>query len=121
MPKDSLKDFASLRHSLENERERISARIQAINAVFGYEPGPIAKAAKPARVKKPFRAKNALSLKEAVVKVTTGKPLTKEEIFEAVKKLGYKFTTTKPLASINVVLYGRKPKFKNHDGKFTSA
>lgn len=122
MPKDSLKAFAILRSNLLAEREHLGARLQAINAALGAEPAlVVVKAAKPVKVKKATRAKNELSLKEAVVKVTSGKALTKEEIFEAVKKLGYKFTTAKPLASINVVLYGKKPKFKNQDGKFTSA
>lgn len=118
MPKDSLKDFATLRSNLLAERDRLSARLQAINAALGAEPAPVVRAV-PA--KKAVRAKNELSLKEAVLKATTGKALTKEEIFKAVKKLGYKFTTAKPLNSINVVLYGKKPKFKNQNGKFTSA
>ena len=120
MPKDSLKDFATLRHSLETERERISARLQSINAVLGDVPSPIVKTSKLAKAKKDTRAKNELSLKKAIIKVTMDKALAKDEIFEAVKNLGYKFTTKKPLNSINVVLYGKKPKFKNQDGKFTS-
>ena len=121
MPKDSLKNFATLRRSLETERERIRARLQAISAVLSDEPLRASPPAKLAKVKRVVRSRNELSLKEAIVKVTTGKPLAKDEIFEAVKKLGYKFTTTKPLNSINVVLYGKKPKFKNQDGKFTLA
>lgn len=121
MPQDSLKDFAALRKNLLAERDRLSARLQAINAALGEEAAPVAKPAKPRSAKKVARTRNAMSLKEAIIKVTTGKPLTKEEIFEAVKKLGYKFTTAKPLASINVVLYGKKPKFKNADGKFSPA
>ena len=121
MPKDSLKDFATLQKNLLAERDRLNARLQAINAVLGDESAPVVKAAKPAKVKKATRAKNELSLKEAVVKATTGKALTKEEIYEAVKKLGYTFTTSKPINSINVVLYGKKPRFKNKDGKFSAA
>ena len=121
MPKDSLKNFATLRHSLETERERISARLQAINAVLGDEPLPASPPAKPAKMKRVARSRNELSLKEAIVKVTTGKPLAKDGIFEAVKKLGYTFTTAKPLNSINVVLYGRKPKFSKEGGKFSPA
>ena len=41
-------------------------------------------------------------------------------ILAAVKKEGYKFTTDKPFASINVVLY-TKGQFKNTDGKFSPA
>ena len=60
-------------------------------------------------------------MKEAIIEATKAKPLAKEEIFEAVKKLGYQFTTKKPMASINVVLYSKNPKFKNQDGKFSAA
>ncbi len=115
-----MKDFASLRRSLLAERDRLDARLRAINAVLGDEPASAVQAAKPGKVKRSTRAKNDLSLKEAVVKVTTGKALTKEEILESVKKLGYTFTTSKPLNSIKVVLYGKKPKFKNSDGKFSA-
>lgn len=121
MPKNSLKDFAMLQKNLLAERDRIVARLAALNAALGSEPAPAVKVEKRATVKKATRAKNQLSLKEAVMKATTGKALTKQEIFEAVKKLGYKFTTAKPLNSINVVLYGKKPKFKNTGGKFSPA
>ena len=125
MPKDPLKDYAALRQSLETERAKIIARLQAINAALGSAPAPSAAptvaAAKPAKVKRGSRAKNELSLKEAIAKATTGKALTKDEIYEAVKKLGYVFTTKKPLNSINAVLYGKKPKFKNVEGKFSAA
>lgn len=122
MPKDSLKNFTVLRRNLETERERIVARLAAINAALESNGvASVPRALKPEKTKRVARAKNEISLKEAIVKVTTGKALTKEEIHEAVQKLGYKFTTKKPLASISVVLYGKKPKFKNADGKFTAA
>ena len=119
MPKDSLKDFAVLRHSLETERGRITARLQAINAVLGAEG-----AAAPAIVAKPAKAvrtKNELSLKQAIAKVTRGNPLTKDEIYRAVTKLGYHFKTDQPLKSINVTLYGKNPKFRKAGGKFSLA
>jgi hypothetical protein len=40
-------------------------------------------------------------------------------ILVAVEKSGYKFATAKPLNSINVILYGKKPNFNNADGKFS--
>ncbi len=124
MPQDPLKNYAALRQSLETERAKIIARLEALNAALGSTPSapsaPAAPKAVPAaKAKRSPRAKNELSLKDAIVKVATGKALTKEEIFEAVKKLGYQFATKKPLASISVVLYGKKPKFKNEGGKFT--
>ena len=121
MPKDSLKDFAVLRHSLETERERISARLRAINAVLGAEPVPASKPVKVARAKRVGRVQNGMSLKEAIVKVTKGNPLTKDEIYQAVTRLGYRFKTDQPLKSINVTLYGKKPKFRNQYGRFSPA
>lgn len=119
MPKDSLKDFAVLRHSLETERARITARLEAIIAVLGAEGATVpAIADKPAKAVRP---KNELSLKQAIVKVTRGNPLTKEEIYRAVTGLGYHFKTDQPLKSINVTLYGRKPKFRKAGGKFSVA
>ncbi len=65
------------------------------------------------------RARNELSLKEAVLKVIEGKALTKHEILDAVLALGYHFSTDDPLNSLGVILYGKKPKFKNDHGKFS--
>jgi hypothetical protein len=125
MPKDSLRDFTALRRNLETERQRIAARLDEINAALGSTAAPVVAitkgrpATKRAGTKRTGRGGNTLSLKEAVVQATTGHPLTKDEIFQAVKKLGYNFTTQKPRASINVALYGKSPKFKNQDGRFS--
>jgi hypothetical protein len=45
--------------------------------------------------------------------------LTKEEILEGVKNLGYRFSTSNPLNSLGVILYGKKPKFRNDSGRFS--
>lgn len=125
MKNDSLKKFAALRTSLVNEKRKLEQRLAEINAVLGTEsaPAPARAAAKRASSvaapKKP-RTRNPVSLKEVVRQVTSEKPMTKEEIFAAVKKAGYKFTTDKPFASINVVLY-TKGQFKNNGGKFSPA
>ena len=127
MKNDTIKKFAALRTSLVNEKRSLEKRLSEINAVLGSEtaavstPAAVVRAAAPAKAKsKTPRTRNAVSLKEVVKQVTTGKPMTKEEIFAAVKKAGYKFSTTKPFASINVVLY-TKGQFKNVGGKFSPA
>src|SRR5262245_37258612 len=51
------------------------------------------------------RAKNELSLREAIVKAMSKGPLTKPEILEGVHKEGYKFSASNPMNSINVLLY----------------
>ena len=65
---------------------------------------------------------NPMSLREAALKVTAEKPLTKPEIMEAVKKLGYKFNTKKPMDSLGTLLYKKKDGrnlFKNENGRFS--
>lgn len=67
---------------------------------------------------------NPMSLRKAIVQVTTGNPLTKPEIMEAVKKLGYKFETKKPMDSLGTLLYKKKDgrkQFKNDNGRFSPA
>lgn len=125
MKNDTLKQFAALRASLVNEKRSLEERLAEINTVLGSETAvpsaPVAavRPVAPAKAKaKTPRTRNAVSLKEAVRQVTTGKPMTKEEIYAAVKKAGYTFSTTKPIASINVVLY-TKGQFKNVGGKFS--
>ena len=63
-----------------------------------------------------------MSLREAVLKVTAEKPLTKPEIMEAVKKLGYEFNTKKPMDSLGTLLYKKRDGrnlFKNENGRFS--
>ena len=123
MKNDSLKKFAALRTSLVNEKRQLEQRLAEINAVLGSETqaaSPAPRRPSASRAAKPRRSRNAVSLKMLVKKVTAEKPLTKEQILAAVKKEGYKFTTDKPFASINVVLY-TKGQFKNTDGKFSPA
>ena len=116
---DPLKAFVTLRTSLEAERAKLTARLAEVEAALGT----IAKSAgKPTVAHVPRkRAENEMSLKEAVVKALEKKPLTKAEIFAGVEKLGYHFTAKKPINSINTLLYGKKPKFKTEDGKFSLA
>jgi hypothetical protein len=128
---DSLKKFVSLRDALHKEKAELEARLAQINKALGASESlpaaapAVGRAPKAAAKTKAPRAKggrglNAMSLPQAVLKVTAEKPLTKEEILKAVEKLGYKFSTKKPLASLNVVLYSKK-KFKQVDGKFSPA
>lgn len=72
----------------------------------------------------PKNPNNPMSLRKAIIQVTTGNPLTKPEILEAVKKLGYKFNTKKPMDSLGTLLYKKKAgrkQFKNDNGRFSPA
>jgi hypothetical protein len=115
MKRDSLKDFIALRQSLVTEKAALEKRLAEIQNVLD---GGSATAPTAARAKRARRKRNKLSLREAIIKATSRKALTKPEILKAVEKMGYKFETKKPMNSINVVLYGKKPKFENKNGRF---
>ena len=60
-----------------------------------------------------------MPLRDAVIQVTAKTPLTKQEIYEAVQRLGYRFTGKDPLNALGVVLYGKNPRFRNEGGRFS--
>ena len=116
MKVDSVKQFVALRVSLKNEKARLEARLAEINRALGE-----VRSAAPSRNSRlggRERARNAMSLKEAVTRVTRSKPMTRQEILEAIKKVGYKFTAKDPMNSLSVTLY-TKGNFKNRNGKFS--
>ncbi|MEW6302609.1 MAG: hypothetical protein AB1705_04005 [Verrucomicrobiota bacterium] len=119
----NLKKYVALRESLLKEKATLESRLAEVNAALGAEGSARAAAAAPARGRGrggAKRAKNKISLKDAVIQVTSGKPLAKADILEAVRKIGYKFSTSDPMNSLNTVLYTGKV-FKNTDGKFSPA
>ena len=119
--KDAVKQFVALRTALTAEKARLEARLAEINRALG-QGAPASRtiaeqsSARGGRV----RAKNTMSLKEAVTRVTRNKPMTRNEILEAIRKIGYKFTAKDPMNSLNVTLY-TKGNFKNDKGKFSPA
>jgi hypothetical protein len=130
MKKISLKKFVAMRESLLAEKEQLAVRLQEIDAALGavaeVPAAPAAPAVKKAAPKGKGRRgwrrlQNPMSLREAVIKVTSKTPLTKKEIVAAVEKLGYKFASKDPVNRLGVLLYGKNPKFKNDDGKFSPA
>lgn len=117
---DSLKQYLLLQQSLQKEKAALEARLAQINAVLGQAPAKAAAVPPPqsAPAARRPQAKHAMSLREAINKVISVKPLTKQEIFAAVQKAGYKFTNAHPLAYLNATLYA-KGNFKNVNGKFS--
>lgn len=114
----SIEKFVTLRAELLKEKAALEARLARITAALGDSPVQTrAKAAIPARRGGRARVRNKMSLKEAVLQVTRAKPLARQEIITAVKKIGYKFRTKDPLNSLNMVVYSSKA-FKNLGGKF---
>lgn len=116
---DSLKAFVQLREKLQREKSALEARLQRINEALA-EPVAVGAAVAPTGPGR-RRGRNAISLPKAILQVTARKPMTKEEILDAVLALGYRFRTKRPLESIKPILYGRKPKFLRKDGKFSLA
>jgi hypothetical protein len=118
MKTDTLKQFVHLRDALLKEKAQIEARLEEIVQALDLEGGGYPSSGQ-ARGKRPARPKNAMSLREAVIHVTSQQPLTKQEILSAIQKLGYQFTARNPINSLNVVLYGKKPRFRNEEGRFS--
>ena len=123
---DAVQQFTALRAALLRERDAIRQRLQQIDAALAG----VEKTAAPASPKKPKsrsgrrrRVGNAMNIREAIAKVTAARPLSVRDIVEAVRKAGYKFTSTNPVNSVGAYLYGAhgKKHFKRADGKFAPA
>ncbi len=94
-------------------------RKKAVVAVKAKAPAP---ASAPARARRGAgkRAKNPMSLRDAVLAVTKARPLTRQEVLAGVQKLGYVFAAKDPLNSLSTLLYTDKG-IKNTGGKFGPA
>jgi hypothetical protein len=115
MKVDAVKQFVALRAALTSEKARLQVRLAEIERALGAAAPSVKSVPSSSRR---ARARNAMSLKEAVARVTRNKPMTRPEILEAIKKIGYKFTAQDPMNSLNVTLY-TKGNFKNKNGKFS--
>jgi hypothetical protein len=121
MKMDKLKQYVALRDSLLKEKSELESRLAEINRALGSDTGDAAAAPRSTGAGRGGRRlQNPMSLKEAVSRVTASRPLSKPEILEAIKKIGYRFQAKDPTNSLNVVLY-TKGQFKNHGGKFSPA
>ncbi len=120
MKPDRLKKFVALRQALLKERADLQQRLEQLDRALAQD-GAIGSAPSLARPRTQIRrVKNPMSLKTAVIKVTTNKAMGKQEILSAIKKLGYHFAAKDPINSLNTVLYTGKA-FKNQAGKFSPA
>ena len=119
---DNLRRYVDLRNSLTREKAQLQERLEQINQALGETTPPAAArigTTGPARRGRP--AASGLSLREAVLQVTSQRPMTKQEILDAVQSLGYRFSTNNPMNSLGVILYGKNPRFKNEGGRFSPA
>jgi hypothetical protein len=120
-----IKRYLSLRDSLIQEKAKLETRLGEINeALGGSAPSAVSKssatpASAPAMRQGRRGRRGTISLREAVLQSTGKTALTKEEILDRVKALGYRFQTNNPLNSLGVILYGKNPRFKNEGGRFS--
>src|SRR5688500_13330802 len=116
---DKLHKYLASLQELRAEKNELEARLEKINEALAEAPGARARGGRRSAGRRgPGRRRNGLSLRAAVVQVTKGRALTKPEILEAVKKIGYKFATKDPMNSLNAMLYAPANKFRNQNGKF---
>lgn len=117
MKLDSLQQYVSLRRSLVEERKKLQQRLEELDRVLSDETvGPV-QAVRRGRPRKKVR--NSISLRQAVLKLTGEKPLTKQEILEGLKRIGYKTTSKNPMGLLNPLIYGKKSLFVKRGGKFS--
>lgn len=115
MRADPIARFVQLHRQLTSEKKHLEERLARINGALASLDAPRgARSSAPATA----RAKNPMSLKEAILRATSVRALTKPEIYEAVKALGYRFTGKDPMNAINVQLY-TKGQFKRQGRKFS--
>src|SRR5882762_5504111 len=98
---DILREFHALRSALLSEGEAIQKRLQQINAALGgtteLAVAPITKKRGRPPGKRP---ENAMSLRESVLQVLTATPIAKQELLEKVQKIGYRFSSSDPMNSL---------------------
>ena len=131
---DAINQYLEVRNKLLDTREELleklreidrllgsSGDIEAVQAVSskksakkpGRKPGRKASKKASSSAAKGARKQNAMSLKEVISKALTVGALDRKAILEAVKNLGYKFSTNNPLNSLTVSLYTHKGIHKN--------
>jgi len=118
MKKDVLQEYISLQSTLHREREELVARLRQIDEVLGQTFSSSGNSDGTPRARR-GRKGNPLSLRDAVLQVTAKRPMTKEEVYQAVQRIGYRFGGKDPLNSLGVVLYGKNPRFRNEGGRFS--
>jgi hypothetical protein len=126
MKADALTQFIHLHSALLKEKAALEKRLSQIDRALGGMKSdvnsfaPVSNratvlTAPPKRGGSRPRLQNPMSLKQAMIKATQPKPLSKPEILTGVRKLGYQFAGKNPMNSINVQLY-TKGQFKKHSG-----
>ena len=122
MKNDSLANYLKLRSDLLKERAQLERRLEQINEALGGSSEATYTTDEPSSggyTPTNRTRRNKVSLKKLVIQMLSERSMTKEELLKAVVSTGYKFSTKNPLNSMGVILYGKEPKFRNEDGKFS--
>jgi len=101
-----LKQYQELHDSLKKKKSVLIEEIQKIDKVLSTNGGQL------------NSEKCGLTLKEAITEITNKTPKTKKQILSELISLGYHFSTTTPINSINATLY-LKDTFNNKNGYFS--
>ena len=127
--KIDIRRYLVLRDSLITEKSQLENRLREINQALGNSSAaaavrststpPTSPTGKKTTFRRGRRKGGGISLREAVLQATSNNPLTKEQILDRVKSIGYRFSTNNPLNSLGVILYGKSPKFRNESGRFS--
>ncbi|MDB4628282.1 hypothetical protein OAF81_00370 [bacterium] len=103
---DILKQYQELHDSLKKKKSLLIEEIQKIDKALSTNGGQLGS------------EKCSLTLKEAITEITNKTPKTKKQILSELISLGYHFSTTTPINSINATLY-LKDTFNNKNGYFS--
>jgi hypothetical protein len=117
MNKDPLKQYVILRRQLEDERSRMEKRLRDINDALSQSRS--AGSAVTASAQEGKTSRGSISVKQAVIQVTAKRPLSKQEILEELNGMGVVIGSADPFNYLNTILYGKNPRFKREDGKFS--
>jgi hypothetical protein len=122
MKTDILSAYANLKQKLINERAALQRRLSEINQVLGSSEAPAEASTAPMRPETQARSRrfrSSMTLREAVTRVISEKPLTRKEIVDAIQEIGFRFASKNPMNSLGAFLYSHKKEFKNDGGKFS--
>jgi len=116
-----VQEAIALFQRLQQRRQELQGEIDAIDRALGQFRGVAPTAAvKSATIpRRKGRGQNSMPLREAVTQVLSGGAKTRQELLRGVQQLGYRFSATDPMNSLQAFLYGTGKKlFTREDGKF---
>lgn len=103
---DILKQYQELHDSLKIKKSALIQEIQKIDKALNTSKGQL------------NSEKCNLTLKEAITEITHKTPKTKKQILGELISMGYHFSTSTPINSVNATLY-LKGAFSNENGYFS--